>query len=166
MKNFVWILLLCLFLCVGCGKPAVEQTQTAAIGNPWSDWDCLEEAEAAVGFSFDLPEVIGERYYAVVFRTLNNEMLEIIYRDAESEVCVRKQKVEGQDISGDYNPYDHCMEESVNGVAILHYRNADNSAVKQLISYQGFSWSVVATDGYAEGSDGMFVGEILDEPLL
>ena len=72
----------------GCGKQVPEQTsQTTAIGNPWTDWDSLEEAESAVGFSFGLPEVIADSYQAVSIRTLNNELIEVTYRDESFEVC-------------------------------------------------------------------------------
>ena len=171
MRKIISIVLLCLIISsvfVGCGKQPVEQaqtSQTAMIGNPWSDWASIEEAEAAVGFSFELPEMIADSYTAVVFRTLNNEMIEIIYRDEEFEVCVRKQKGEGQDISGDYNQYDTCTEETVGEGTIIHYSNSGSNAVKQLISCKGFSWSLVAADGYWGDSNQDFLSKILDQPL-
>ena len=169
MRKIISIVFLCLIISsvfVGCGKQPVEQTQTsqtAMIGNPWSDWASIEEAEAAVGFSFELPEMIADSYTAVVFRTLNNEMIEIIYRDEEFEICVRKQKGEGQDISGDYNRYDAGTEENINGGTIIHHYNSDNNAVKQLISYNGYSWSLVAPNGYWGDSGRDFVNKILGE---
>ena len=148
---------------VGCGNQTAEQeqiSQNVAIGNPWSDWASMEEAEAAAGFSFDLPEVIAGSYTAASFRTLNNELIEIIYRDLDYEICVRKQKGEGQDISGDYNQYDTCTEETFDGGTIFHYYNSSNNAVKQLISYKGYSWSLVAPNGYGEDSGWDFMSEI------
>lgn len=169
MKKIASIILLCLMIVgvvAGCGNQTVEQaqtSQTATIGNPWSDWASIEEAEAAVGFSFELPEVIADSYTAVAFRTLNNEMIEIIYRDEDFEICVRKQKGEGQDISGDYNQYDTSAEENVNGGTIVHHYNSDNKAVKELISYQGYSWSLVAPNGYWGDSGQDFVNDILGQ---
>ena len=168
MKKTVSIILLCLILAVssvGCGGQTAKQnpvSQSVAIGNPWSDWNSIEEAESAVGFSFGLPAVVADRYTAVVFRTLNNELIEIIYRDTDFEVCVRKQKGEGQDLSGDYNQYDTCTEENINGGTITHYHHSDNSAVKQLISYDGYSWSLVAPNGYWGDSDLDFISQILE----
>ena len=169
MKNVVSIILVCLLIpavFIGCGTQTVEQdqgSQMVAMGNPWSDWDSMEEAEEAVGFSFELPEVIGDRYTAVAFRTMNNELIEIIYRDAEHEIRVRKQKGEGLDISGDYTQYDICTEENINGAAITHYHTSDSTAVKQLISYGGYSWSIVAYDGYQGDSDLALVRQILEQ---
>ena len=161
MKRFVMATLLCLIIsacCVGCGN---QKKQTTTIANPWSDCASLKEAENAAGFSFGLPETIADGYTAAAFRTQNNELIEVIYREEDSEVRVRKQKGEGQDISGDYNNYDTCTEETVNGAVVTTCHNADNNAVKQTISYQGYSWSLTAPDGYWGDSNWDFVNHIL-----
>lgn len=169
MKKITFIVLWCFVISTifaGCGNQPAEQdqiSQNVAIGNPWSDWASMEEAEAAAGFSFDLPEVIAGSYIASSFRTLNNELIEIIYRDSDYEICVRKQKGEGQDISGDYNQYDTCTEESFDGGTISHYYNSNNDAVKQLISYKGYSWSLVALNGYGDDSNWDLVSEIYEK---
>ena len=168
-KKSIGFLLICLILfavCVGCGKQMAEQEQTSpmvAIGNPWSDWDSIEEAEAVVGFSFGLPEVIADSYTAVSIRTLNKELIEVVYRDESFEVRVRKQKGEGQDISGDYNKYETCTEENYNGGTITNYRNSTNDAVKQLISYKGYSGSLVAPNGCWGDSNWDFVSKIWEQ---
>ena len=169
MKRTISILLLCCIISViftGCGNQTVTQEQTSqktAIGNPWSDWDSIEEAESVVGFSFGLPEMIADSYHAVSIRTLNKELIEVVYRDEDFEVCVRKQNGEGQDISGDYNQYETCTETSLNGGTITTYRNADDAAAKQLISYKGYSWSLVAPNGYWGDSNEDFVSNILNQ---
>ena len=166
MKKFASMILLCFILFAvfaGCGNQAAEQekkSQTTAIANPWSDWESIEEAEAAIGFTFGLPEVIADSYHAVSIRTLNNELIEVVYRDESFEVCVRKQKGEGQDISGDYNQYETCTQKDHNGGSITNYHNSDNNAVKQLISYKGYSWSLVAPNGCWGDSNWDFVSKI------
>ena len=162
----VLICLISIAVCVGCGKQAAEQeptSQTVAIGNPWSDWDSMEEAESVTGFSFGLPEVIADSYTAIRIRTLNSELIEVVYRDESFEVCVRKQKGEGQDISGDYNEYETCTETNYHGGTITDYRNSNNDAAKQLISYNGYSWSLVAPNGYRGDSDWDFVSKIWEQ---
>ena len=149
----------------GCGSQNANQAkaaQTTAIANPWSDWDSMKEAEDAVGFSFGLPETIADQYTATAFRTLNNELIEVIYRDGDLEVRVRKQQGEGLDISGDYNQYDTCMETSYNGGTITNYHNSDNNAAKQIISYQGYSWSLVAPSGCWGDSNWDFICKIMN----
>ena len=164
MKRITAIILLCLIF-VGCGNRNApqEKSQTAAIGNPWSDWASMEEAEAAAGFPFGLPEVIAGSYKADAYRTLNGELIEVIYRDGDSEVRVRKQKGEGQDISGDYNPYDTCTETKSGEAAIACYRNSGNNALKQIISKGGYSWSLTAPDGCWGDSNADFLNAILAE---
>ena len=147
MKKTISGILVCLLVCaifVGCKKQPTAQY--VGMANPWTDWSSLDEAEAAVGFSFGLPEVIADSYTAANFRTMNKELLEIIYRDADSQICIRKQKGEDQDISGDYNEYDTCTEENIGSCKIIRYRDSQSGAVKQLISYAGYSWSLVTTD--------------------
>lgn len=166
-KSASIILLLCMIAAVfaGCGKqtaPQEQASQTTAIGNPWSDWDSIEEAESAIGFSFGLPEVIAETYHAVTIRTLNNKLIEVVYRDEDYEVCVRKQAGEEQDISGDYNNYETCTEMNYNGGRITEYHNSNNNATKQLISYNGYSWSLVAPNGYWGDSNGDFLNQIFE----
>lgn len=169
MKKVVSIILLCLIIStiyVGCGKQMKENeqiSQTATIGNPWSDWDSIEEAESVIGFSFGLPEVIADSYNAVSVRTMNDKLIEVVYCDKDFEVCVRKQKGEGQDISGDYNKYETCTETNYSGGTITNYHNSDNNAVKQIISYKGYSWSLVAPNGCWGDSNWDFVSKIWEQ---
>lgn len=167
MKKFITMLLCLVFpiLVVGCGTTKTEEkevSQTTQIGNPWSTWDSAAEAEQAVGFSFGLPDVIADTYAAQAFRTMNNELLEVIYRDGDSEIRVRKQKGEGQDISGDYSQYEFCTEEKENGGVVTSCHNSDNNAVKQLVSYQGYSWSFTASDGWWGDSNRDFLNCVWD----
>ena len=164
-KNASIIFLSCIIsaILVGCGNQTVvkEQiSQTTAIANPWVNWDSIEEAESVIGFSFGLPEVIADSYNAVSIRTLNNELIEVVYCDEDFEICIRKQKGERQDISGDYNTYETCTETNHNGGTITNYHNSNNNAVKQLISYKGYSWSLVAPNGYWGDSNWDFVSKI------
>ena len=166
MKKVVTIIMLCLIIStiyVGCGEQKREQMQTATIGNPWSNWNTIEEAEAVVGFSFGLPEVIADSYSVVSIRTLNNKLIEVVYQNGDFKVCVRKQKGEGQDISGDYNKYETCTVENYNGGTITNYYNSNDNAVKQIISYKEYSWSLVALNGCGEASVWDFVSKIWEE---
>ena len=76
MKLNASIILLCCMISAifaGCGNHTVAReliSHTTAIGNPWSDWESIEEAESVVGFSFGLPELIADSYNAVSIRTL------------------------------------------------------------------------------------------------
>ena len=125
MKKTISILILCCLVSAvfaGCGSQKAEQeqiSQNTMIANPWSSWDSIAEAESATGFSFGLPEVIADKYTVFSVRTMNNELIEVVYRDGDFEICIRKQKGEGQDISGDYNKYETCTETNHNGGRLL-----------------------------------------------
>lgn len=166
MKKIVF-LLSCIILSAvfaACGSDAAlaeETSRTTAIANPWSSWDSIEEAESVTGFSFGLPEVIRERYHAVGIRTMNKDLIEVVYQDESFEVCVRKEKGEGQDISGDYNKYEISTETNQNGGTLISCHNSNNAAIKQLISYKGYSWSLVAPNGYWGDSNQDFLNIIL-----
>ena len=168
MKKIIAIILLGLMIpaiFVGCAGHKVEQeahSQTTAIGNPWSDWETLKEAEDTVGFSFGLPEIIADSYEAVAFRTLNGELIEVIYHDGDLEVRVRKQKGEGQDISGDYTDYETVTEGQFGDGLITTYHNSGDHAVKQTISAHGYSLSLTAPNGYWGDSNADFLNAILD----
>lgn len=159
-----WVMVSAVF--TGCGNQTAapeETSQKTAIGNPWSNWTSIEEAENHIGFQFGLPEVIAERYHASAIRTLNKDLIEVIYRDESFEVCVRKQKGEGQDISGDYNKYEVCTETEQNGAVIISFHNTNHAAVKQLISFKGYSWSLVAPNGYWGDSNWDFMRKIWEQ---
>ena len=159
MKKIILMCLGLFILFAGCANK--EAAQTAAIANPWSTWDSIKEAEEACGFSFGLPDVIAESFTATEFRTMMGELIEVVYCDEDFEVCIRKSKGEDQDILGDYNRYETCNEENRNGAAITTYFNSSNSAMKQLISHQGYSWSLVAANGFWGDSNEDFLRAIL-----
>ena len=173
MKKVTSILLICFIISTvltGCSTQTEPQKQTSSttvttmIGNPWSNCDSIEEAESVTGFEFGLSAAIGDSYNAVTIRTMKNELIEVVYSNGDVEVCIRKQKGEGQDISGDYNNYETCTETDFDcGGTLIEYTNSENKAIKQLINYNGFSWSLVALDGYSELSDMDLVNMILEQ---
>lgn len=155
------VILLCLFLLPGCGKQE-PAPQTVAIANPWSDWATLQDAETAAGFSFGLPEEIPDACTAAAYRTMNGELLEVIYRSEDTEVRVRKQKGEGQDLSGDYTPYDSCTTEDHPTGSVSRYHLSGSPACKLIISTGGYSWSITAPDGFPGGCEAWLLEQILE----
>ncbi len=144
------ILLPVLILSLVACSPAVPANEGAAgLANPWTDSDTLAAAEEAVGFSLGLPEVIADSYQAVSFRSMNGELLEVLYRDQNDPdytVCVRKQKGEDADISGNYNEYSSVTTEEVDGVTVTYKSDASNE-LQMLLSCGGYSYSLYAEHG-------------------
>ena len=171
MKRILIMILLCcniIFLLVGCGNSKYaqkEEEQVVETANPWTEWASIEETEKATSLTLGLPKVIAGSYVADEFRTMNGELIEVVYHDDDIEVCVRKQKGEGEDISGDYNEYENYEKKKVHGGEISTYYNTDNRSTKQLISYQGYSWSLVAPKGFWGDSNQDFLNLIFEEQM-
>ena len=162
MRKTMILILLCLIL-AGCGKQTAP-TETSApaeetalrIANPWVSYDTLAEAESASELTFPLRETVAGSYIAESFRVMNGQLLEVVYRDDEFEVTVRMEAGEGKDLSGVYETFEKtetCEEEAY---TITHKYTA-NGEVVQLISKDGFSYSLYAPIYYRGDSAAEFL---------
>ena len=137
--------LFCLALAVcllgGCGAAETPNTQ---IANPWRDYESLPRAEEAVGFAFGLPPEMGEGCAAEQYRVLNGQLLEVIYRQGDRKITVRKAPG-SEDISGDYTQYETVtLADYANGSATIR----ENKSV--LVFTDEYSWSVYCAEGLGE----------------
>ena len=158
MKKLFSIFLI-LVLLTGCAAEAEETTPSVQLANPWVEYETLAEAEEAAGFSLSLPETVEGSYTAETFRVMNGQLLEVTYRDEEFTVTVRKMAGEGQDISGDYREYEtvHVSEQEDRTVT----NKILGSSWLTLISYDGYSYSLSAPNGYWGDSHNGFLLHIL-----
>ncbi|MBE5996922.1 MAG: hypothetical protein E7240_06170 [Lachnospiraceae bacterium] len=103
-RILIALILVIAILMTACGKKK-KQEYEANVSNPFTDYETLAEAEAAAGVAFaELPTVEG--YDQLTYRASENEMLEVIYKDAKDKEGLRIRKAKGSaDISGDYNEY-------------------------------------------------------------
>ena len=166
MRNIILPILLCLLM-AGCGREispaetAVPATEALLqIGNPWKDYSSLEEAEAASGLDFPMPETIAGSYVAESFRVMNGQLLEVRYRDDTIEVNVRMQSGEGQDLSGVYGEFEREQTFQVDG-AVVVVKDIDGGVV-QLISKDGYSYSLYAPNHYWGDSNIEFLQYLYD----
>lgn len=165
MKKFLTILIIC-FLLTGCSSNPLPASSTDApqpnltIGNPWRDYDSLEEAEATSGLNFPLPEVIADSYTAESFRVMNGELLEVIYLDGEYKVSVRMKAGENQDISGVYGEFENVRTFEADGAAVTEMHI--DEGILQLISKDGYSYSLYAPNYYWGDSNVEFLQYIYD----
>ena len=109
---------------VGCGEnnavsfgveKSEEQSQQisddkpVAIPNPFIETKTIEEAIELAGFDIVLPEDMPEGFEITSIRTIENQMIEVIYLNGDKEIRIRKAKG-SDDISGDYNEYSEIVE--------------------------------------------------------
>lgn len=116
LKNMLLISIFCLAI-IACGKKEkvkqevieganVTQEQNVGIPNPFVEVKNLDEASKIAGFSLEVPTTY-EDYKKQVIQVIENDMIEVIYLDEESDFeGFRIRKAKGtDDISGDYNEY-------------------------------------------------------------
>ena len=140
-----------------CSKtqPAAQQASTqkenVQIQNPWTDYESLEAAEAAVGYEISIPESISgcsdKQYRAMELD--GDTMLEVIYAaDSEAEAeAGRVRKAPGsEDISGDYNEYAEQQSLTVGSVSATC--KGESGLVKLAIwTDGGYTYAVSVEDG-------------------
>lgn len=85
---------------------SADAPMSMQIANPWSEFNSLEEAETDAGVEITLPESY-QGFDHRIYRTMNRQMIEVIYQDADGRegFRIRKSRDFG-DISGDYTRYD------------------------------------------------------------
>lgn len=74
------------------------------IPNPYVECETIAEAEKIAGFTMTLPEKTPQGYVQGLIQAMQNEMIQVDYKNGEKEIQIRKAKGNG-DISGDYNEY-------------------------------------------------------------
>ena len=99
-----------------CGKGSVEVKDNSIvinkdadngtqISNPWIEYKSVDEAKKAVNFEAPVPTKVTDGYKLDYISTLDGELLQIVYRNADDkQISYRVAKGSG-DISGDYNVY-------------------------------------------------------------
>ena len=143
--------LLCILLCFtlfACGKK--EAPPTVQMGNPWQSYATLEEAEAVAGFTLNLPNEIGD-YTAQSFSVMNGELLQAVYQKDDTQITIRKQAGEGQDISGVYENF--TRSESYDYFDGTFYQHYARDCHVMLVDRQGYSWSVYFPTAWQEEYD-------------
>ena len=155
MKKRIIIILAALAILSGCAaKPATEATEATEapgqmqIGNPWRDYDTLADAENACGLVFPVPEDVPSGYAAESYRVMNNSLLEVRYRNGESEITVRMQDGDDEDISGIYENFTAVEITDRNGSAVTRKEAAD--CIVYLVRNNGCSFSVCVTGAAPE----------------
>lgn len=122
-----------------------EDMGDVQIPDPFVDHATLEEAARAAGFELTAPDTVSGSD-GRVFRTIENDLLEVIYRRGEDETA-RVRKVPGsQDVSGDYNVYPQTGTVSVDGREVTMRGSGDKVSLA-VWTDSGYSYAVSAAEG-------------------
>ena len=140
MKKILLMSVLCLAI-VACGKKEeakqetaettnVTQKESTQIPNPFVEVKNLDEASKIAGFTLEVPETY-EDYKKQVIQAIENDMIEVIYYDENSEhEGLRIRKAKGtDDISGDYNEYKDVETVKVGDFEIIEKGSEGNISV-------------------------------------
>ena len=91
---------------------------------------------------------------------MNGELLEVVFRDGEYEVTVRKAKGKDPDISGNYIEFDSSETYEHEG-AKLTVKTSEEYGTLILISYGKYVYSLDAPSGFRADSAEYFISEII-----
>lgn len=129
---------------------ALELYAQAGMPNSWTDQQTMEDAQQAVGFSFQTPKTIGA-LKPVCIQTLESDIIQVFYQqtaDSEEHVLLRK-GFGSQDISGDYNAYSQSTVEFIGGSQVTLQGDDGMMMLATWVSGR-FSYSVSAPGMTAE----------------
>ena len=81
------------------------------------DYETLEEACEAAGVSLRLPDSI-EGYERIDYQAIDGQMVNVIYTAADGSMLLIRKAKGSEDISGDYNEYEHNSEQTINDIDV------------------------------------------------
>lgn len=119
-------------------------------GNPYAEYDTLEEAENTIGFEISVPDSYGgytEPYYAVI----EGKILEVQYYNGDDRGMIIRKARGSEDISGDFNEFGNITETEVNGNTVTIKGNGDEFSLALWVSGD-YSYSVSVSSGISENA--------------
>lgn len=123
----------------------LNQNDSVQIPNPFAEYETLEQAAQAAGFGLAAPDAINGSD-SRVFRAVENDLLEVIYRRGEDETARVRKASGSEDISGDYNVYDQVDAVEVGGVSVT--MKGESGLVRLAIwADGGYTYAVSAAGG-------------------
>ena len=128
------------------GETGNTQTDTAQIPNPFTDYDTLEDAAQAAGYTFAVPESI-DGFDTVSYSVMNGgEMLQVIYRNDDNDLTARKAPGFG-DISGVYDTYTVGMEVDKDNLPGVSFSGDEEKMYLAIWTDTEYSYSLFARNG-------------------
>lgn len=125
-----------------------ESESSAQIPNPFTDHATLEDAEKAAGFDIKIPESAAGSD-SVVYRSMSQDMLEIIYYKGDEE-ALRVRKAPGsEDISG-VNMLFLASEEAQAGEQTVTLKGNEETTQLAIWTANGYTYSVFTDKGLSQ----------------
>ena len=126
-------------------KDADNGTQ---IPNPWTEYKSVDEAKKAVNFEAPVPTKVTDGYKLDYISTLDGELLQLVYRNAEDkQISYRAAKGSG-DISGDYNVYKDTKTVKADDVSVT-LRKGDKTS-SAIWTNGGMTFALYADGGLSD----------------
>lgn len=115
------------------------------IPNPFAAYETLADAARAAGFEVAVPAALNGSDHRV-FRAVENDLLEIIYRKGEDETARIRKAMGTGDISGDYRTYAQVDTAMVNGISVT-LKGDSGKLYLAVWTSDGYAYSVCVERG-------------------
>lgn len=128
--------------------PEDGQLEQSCGGSPFSpDIETVSDIRNALDYDFKIPQYMPKNYETDSASLLFDSLIQISYTNGDEKILYRTEKnPEENDISGDYNTYEHEDNESVNGVSATLKSN-DNLCHTALWHDGDFAYSLYSSAG-------------------
>lgn len=117
---------------------------SAALANPFRDYDTLADAEAASGLTMTLPS-IGANYNSAAYRAIPGELLEVIYGNDGTEALRIRKGADLSNVSGDYGTYRTIKTIRVDDVNV-RMKGSGNRMSLATWERDGHAYAVIAAE--------------------
>lgn len=126
---------------------------------PFIDCDTMTDAGKIAGFIVTVPEKMPEGYEQKLIQAVENDLVQIFYKNGEDEILIRKAKGD-QDISGDYNQYKEIKIITVGNLKVSTKGNDGKVNVATWVDGE-YTFSINANLGEI-GLNTNTIGDIID----
>ena len=109
------------------------------IANPFVDYESLEEAAKAAGFTLTVPTQNGAG--KPIIQVMDGKMIQVIFDETDPQLYIRKQAGD-EDISGDYNEYAEITTATV-GDRTVTLKGNDGKVSTAIWTADGYSYAVL-----------------------
>lgn len=121
---------------------------TTQIPNPLVEYNSLDEAQKAVGYTFATPKAVPDGYQIKNIIVISNDLAEIFYTKGDSTILYRTAK-SNTDISGDYTVYDAVSTITIGNAEVTV--KGSNACINLAVwSKDGVSYSLSFTQAVSE----------------